>query len=105
MHPGADQRRPRPRHAGTVGPRKGQGPREGARRVARVGQKAEDLARNTKQRQDECDQARSYLKGIEAGGRFVTFDAKGERVFMEQDQIDAAKAKGRQNVEEACKGL
>lgn len=67
--------------------------------------KADDLAKNTKQRQAECDQARAYLRGIENGGRFVTFDAKGERVFMEQDQIDAAKAKGRQNVEEACKGL
>jgi len=67
--------------------------------------KADDLAKNTKQRQEECDRAGAYLKGIENGGRFVTFDAKGERVFMEQDQIDAAKAKARQNVEEACKGL
>ncbi len=65
--------------------------------------KAEDSERLAKQKQEECDRARSYLKGLENGGRFVTFDAKGERVFMEQDQIDAETAKARKNVEEACK--
>jgi hypothetical protein len=65
--------------------------------------KADDAERIAKQRQDECDRARSYLKGLENGGRFVTFDEKGERVFMEEAQIEAAKSKARQNVEEACK--
>jgi hypothetical protein len=65
--------------------------------------KAEDTEKVAKQRQEECDKARSYLKGLENGGRFVTFDAKGDRVFMEQDQIDAETAKARKNVEEACK--
>lgn len=65
--------------------------------------KAEDAERIAKQKQEECDRARSFLKGLENGGRFVTFDAKGERVFMEQEQIDAETAKARKNVEEACK--
>ena len=65
--------------------------------------KAEDKEKIARQKQEECDRARSYLKGLENGGRFVTFDAKGERVFMEQDQIDAEMAKARRNVEEACK--
>ena len=65
--------------------------------------KAGDAERIAKQKQEECDRARSFLKGLENGGRFVTFDAKGERVFMEQEQIDAETAKARKNVEEACK--
>ena len=65
--------------------------------------KAEDLEKNAKQRQAECERARSYQKGLDNGGRFVTFNEKGERVFMEEAQIEAEKAKARQNVEEACK--
>jgi hypothetical protein len=65
--------------------------------------KAEETEKVAKQRQEECDRARSYLKGLENGGRFVTFDAKGERVFLEQDQIDAEIAKARRNADEACK--
>jgi coenzyme F420-reducing hydrogenase alpha subunit len=65
--------------------------------------KAEDAEKLARQRQEACEKARSYLKGIENGGRFTTFDAKGDRVYMEQDQIDAETAKARKNVEESCK--
>ncbi len=65
--------------------------------------KSEEKEKVAKQREAECGKAKSYLQGLDNGGRFVTFDEKGNRVFMEADQIEAEKAKARQNVEEACK--
>jgi hypothetical protein len=65
--------------------------------------KNEDKEKVAKQREAECSKARSYLQGLDNGGRFVTFDDKGNRVFMEENQIEAEKVKARQNVEEACK--
>ena len=76
---------------------------KGRQEAADAAKKKDEAERVAKQRAEECDKARSYLKGLEGGGRFVTFDEKGNRTFLEADQIAAEKAKAQKNVEEACK--
>ncbi len=76
---------------------------KGRQEAADAQKKKDDAERVAKQREEECEKSRSYLKGLENGGRFVTFDDKGNRTFLEADQIEAEKTKARKNVEEACK--
>ena len=38
-----------------------------------------------------------------AGGRIATYDAKGERRFLSDEQIEAERVKAQKTVDEACK--
>jgi hypothetical protein len=40
---------------------------------------------NTKAKQANCEAARQNVRSLEAGGRIVTYDANGERTYMEDD--------------------
>lgn len=65
--------------------------------------KQQELASQAKQKEQICQQARSSLVGLEAGGRQTRFDAKGERTFLDDDQIAQEKDKARKAVEQFCK--
>lgn len=62
----------------------------------------EELAQS-KQKEQNCSNARAQLAGLEAGGRQMRFNEKGERSFLDDAQIEQEKAKARQSVAQFCK--
>ena len=71
-----------------------------AREKAKV---ASDKERKAEIDRDNCEKARAYLRTVEAGGRIATVDAKGEPILLDDQQIEAERAKARKAVDEACK--
>ena len=69
--------------------------KKGAEKLA-VEQKAAEAKR------ENCDRAREALRTYESGGRIARTDAKGERFFLDENQIAQETAKARQNVKESC---
>jgi len=65
--------------------------------------KAADAAKAAEQKDLACESARRYLLQYTSGGRVQRIDDKGERVFMSDDEIDAARAKAQKQVDDACK--
>jgi hypothetical protein len=61
------------------------------------------LEQEDRTRKQICDQARGRLAGLEAGGRQVRFDAKGERTFLGDAEIEQEKRQARQQISELCK--
>ena len=61
-------------------------------------------AAETAQRQRACDDARAYLKNLQAGNRVVKYDAKtGERIFLEDAQYDPEIAAAQRSIDANCK--
>lgn len=54
-------------------------------------------------RAENCKRARAALANLELGGRQSRIDEKGERVFLDEQQITQETAKARQEVAAACK--
>ena len=69
--------------------------KKGAEKLA-VEQKAAEAKR------ENCERAREGLRTYESGGRVARTDAKGERYFLDENQIAQETAKARQNVKESC---
>lgn len=74
--------------------------RQDAREKSKV---AEDVAKKAQVDQENCNRARAHLKMLTDGGRIATYDAKGERVLLDDDQIEAERAKAQKAADEACK--
>ena len=55
------------------------------------------------QRQEQCARARESVAQYEMGGRFSGMNEKGERYFMDENQIAQAKARAQALVTESCK--
>ena len=53
-------------------------------------------------RADDCKRARAALAGLEAGGRQATVNEKGERVYLDEQQIVQEKARAQQAVTANC---
>jgi len=58
--------------------------------------------RDAADRAENCTRAKSALASLELGGRQATVNEKGERVFLDDQQIEKAKAQARQDVAAAC---
>lgn len=56
-----------------------------------------------KNNQENCDAARRQLAGFELGGRQSSINEKGERIFMDDAQIEQEKQRARQAVTLSCK--
>jgi hypothetical protein len=65
--------------------------------------KAGEQAAQAKQRQEQCARARESVAQYEMGGRFSGMNEKGERYFMDENQIAQAKARAQALVNESCK--
>ncbi len=65
--------------------------------------KSEETARRAEENQERCAQARNALQTYSDGGRIYKYNEKGERSFMEENEISAARDKARRDVDEACK--
>ena len=50
-----------------------------------------------------CEQAKGQLAALEAGGRMVQLDAKGERIALDDADREQAKLESRKAVENWCK--
>lgn len=66
-------------------------------------QKAADESRLAQQRQADCDRARGYLATLESGIRVVQYDAKGERVYIDDAKRDAEIARAKEVMGHSCK--
>jgi CMP-N-acetylneuraminic acid synthetase len=65
--------------------------------------KSEETAKRGQEDQERCMQARTILQTYTDGGRIYKYNDKGERTFMEDNELDAARDKARRDVDEACK--
>jgi hypothetical protein len=64
--------------------------------------KAEEERQQAVARGENCERAREALRALESGERIVRVDAKGERYFLEEEQIRQEAAKARQLVQQWC---
>lgn len=62
---------------------------------------AEELAL-AKDKQEQCQRARSNLSQLETGGRVARFNDKGEREYLEDAQIEQEKGRARSLVQKWC---
>ncbi len=70
---------------------------------AAAAKKDEDKQTREKLEKENCDSSRQQLTSLEIGGRQSSINAAGERVFMDEAQIDAQKQRARQGVATYCK--
>jgi len=65
--------------------------------------KADEKSRLAAQREEDCKIATANAKMYEDGGRIMKTNDQGERVYLSDEELEAAKAKSRRDLEEACK--
>jgi len=65
--------------------------------------KAEVEEKNAKIAEQKCEQARQNLRTYTDGGRLFKYDAKGEREFLTDEEIEAARVAAQKDVDESCK--
>lgn len=65
--------------------------------------KGEQAAKATQDAEQRCAAARSNYQLYESGGRITKRNAAGERVFLEEKEIEAERQKARNDMDEACK--
>jgi Domain of unknown function (DUF4124) len=64
---------------------------------------AEQKLAETQRKEDNCRAARDRLATFEFGGRITQVNPQGERVYLDDPQIEQQKAAARAMVEQACK--
>jgi type IV secretory pathway VirB10-like protein len=69
---------------------------------AKAAEKAAQAQQDADRKRDTCQRARAALAQYESGQRIAMTDAKGERYFMDDNQLAAEAAKARQVVQESC---
>ncbi|HEX4331413.1 MAG TPA: DUF4124 domain-containing protein [Usitatibacter sp.] len=65
--------------------------------------KADEKSRAAADREDACRQATAQARMYDEGGRFMKTNEQGEKVYLSDEEIDAAKQKSHRDLEEACK--
>jgi hypothetical protein len=65
--------------------------------------KAEDEAKNAAAKQANCNVAKQQYQHYQDGGKIYQYNAAGERELMSDEQIDAARARSKRELDEACK--
>lgn len=63
----------------------------------------EEAARKAKFDEENCNRAKAYLRTVADGGRLSTVDAKGERILLDDKQIEEERIRAQKSVDEACK--
>ena len=75
----------------------------------RQAEKAEQQAVRDREKQEaearksNCEAARSQLAGLQAGGRIARYNAQGERVILDEQEIQAGIANAQKEINAACK--
>lgn len=70
---------------------------------ADASKKEEERLAQAKSEQENCAAARRYQAGLELGGRQSSINEKGERIFLEDAQIEQEKQRASQAVAKSCK--
>ena len=70
--------------------------------AAKEQEKQAQKDQETAARAEDCKRAKSALAGLELGGRQATVNDKGEREFLDDQQIEKAKAQARQDIAATC---
>jgi len=65
--------------------------------------KSEQAAKQSQAQEQACTTARENLRVYTDGGRVTRYDDKGERVFMDDQEIEAARVRSKREMDEACK--
>ena len=65
--------------------------------------KADEKSKANAEREESCRQATAQANMYDAGGRFMTTNAQGEKVYMTDEEIEAAKQRAHKDVDEVCK--
>ena len=77
---------------------------EKGRELAKDREKKADVEeKNAKIAEQRCQQARENLQAYTDGGRLFKYDAKGERQFLTDEEIEAARVAAQKDVDESCK--
>lgn len=71
--------------------------------AAKASADAERERKEKAEKQENCQRAREYLRGLESGQRITRVDASGERYFLDGAQRDQETARAQQAMQEACK--
>ena len=66
--------------------------------------KAGDPAKKAQEDQARCAQARSAYQMYSDGGRLLKNNAKGEREYLSDAEIESERARSKREMDEACKG-
>ena len=64
---------------------------------------ADEAAKKAKIEEENCIRARAYLRTMTDGGRISTYDAKGEPILLNDQQIEEERVKAQKAVDESCK--
>jgi hypothetical protein len=72
--------------------------------AAKAARDAEQKDAAVAAREANCRNARARLAQYEIGGRITQIDDKGERYYLEDSQIESAKAQARADVSQFCGG-
>ena len=65
--------------------------------------KAEDAAKNAAAKEANCNVAKQQYQHYQDGGKIYKYNAAGERELMGDDDIEAARARSKRELDEACK--
>jgi hypothetical protein len=65
--------------------------------------KSEEKEARARAEAERCSSARSAYAQYQLGGRITKLDDKGEKIFLGDDEIDAARERARQQVDQYCK--
>jgi hypothetical protein len=65
--------------------------------------KSEQEQKDAQARIDNCNRAQAALRTLETGERIVTTDARGERYYLNDEEIARQTAVARQQVSDSCK--
>jgi hypothetical protein len=76
---------------------------KGRDKVKEDAKKSDDKAKQVAERDAACRSATENAKMYEEGGRLMKPNAQGEREYLSDEEIEAARVKSRQEMEEACK--
>jgi len=65
--------------------------------------KAAEQAAEAQRKQEECRRAREQVAQYDMGGRIARIDDKGERYFLDDNQVASEKAKWQAQADQACR--
>lgn len=76
---------------------------KGRQDAAAKAKKAEEEGLKAKADEEGCTKAKAYLRTVTEGGRIATYDEKGERVLLDDKQIESERVKAQRAVDDYCK--
>lgn len=68
-----------------------------------AGKKADDAAKDSAGREEACNRAKGAYATYADGGRIHKYNEKGERVFLDDQEIESERVRSQREMDEACK--